>query len=414
MHPSPYLSFSHGVRQIQEAPSEAPGQPLDAVSDVADTTSEAAISFLQWISSGQREALIALAVAFGSAALFYGARIGLMMFLPKLPRRDQYSLSAIVRRMVGRIRSYFIFAASLLIAGQFVGFPSSVDAGIQIVFVLASVLQVAELLQEFIVSFIKRGAVRNSGDAVALASAVNVLKWLANVSIWSVALLLILDNIGADVTALLAGLGIGGVAIGLAAQGIFKDLFSALSIIFDRPFQRGDVIRYGETWGTIEDIGLKTTRIRSKTGEQIIISNTNLLDLEIHNLARMPKRRIEVGFGIIYGTHPDQADSVVGMVSKLVNEMDGIDLECCNFAGFGASSLDFELVFYSLNPDYIRSKAATSKLLLAVFRKFHEEGIDFAFPTQTIHLASLPADTTEEIAGAVERSLKNVTIDEAA
>ncbi|MEO0698059.1 MAG: hypothetical protein AAFY84_18455, partial [Pseudomonadota bacterium] len=119
MHPSPYLSFSHGVRQIQEAPSEAPGQPLDAVSDVADTTSEAAISFLQWISSGQREALIALAVAFGSAALFYGARIGLMMFLPKLPRRDQYSLSAIVRRMVGRIRSYFIFAASLLIAGQF-------------------------------------------------------------------------------------------------------------------------------------------------------------------------------------------------------------------------------------------------------------------------------------------------------
>ncbi|MEO0981813.1 MAG: mechanosensitive ion channel domain-containing protein [Pseudomonadota bacterium] len=409
-----HFPYSLVIRQAQDAPSKAPGQPLEAVSDVADTTSEAAISFLQWISSGQREALIALAVAIGSAALFYGARMGLMMILPKLPRRDQYSLSAIVRRMVGRIRSYFILAASLLIAGQFIEFPSAVDAGIQIVFVLASVLQVAELLQELVVSFIKRGALRNSGDAVALASAVNVLKWLANVSIWSVALLLILDNIGADVTALLAGLGIGGVAIGLAAQGIFKDLFSALSIIFDRPFQRGDVIKYGETWGTIEDIGLKTTRIRSKTGEQIIISNTNLLDLEIHNLARMPKRRIETGFGIIYGTHPDQAEKVVGLVSKLVEEIDGVDLECCNFAGFGASSLDFELVFYSLNPDYKRSKAATSKLLLAVFRKFHEEGINFAFPTQTIHLASLPGDTTEEIAGAVERSLKSIDIGDAA
>lgn len=402
------------VQDAPDAPETVPGEPLQAVTDVADTTSEAAITFFNWISSGQREALLALAITIGAAASFYAVRYGLLVFLPKLPRRDQYSLSAIVRRMVGRIRTYFILVSSLLIAQQFVDVPPAVDAGIQIVFVLAAVIQAAELIQELIVSFIKRGAMRNSGDAVALASAVNILKWLASLAIWSVAFLLILDNIGADVTALLAGLGIGGIAIGLAAQGIFQDLFSALSIIFDRPFQRGDVVQYQDTWGTVEDIGLKTTRLRSVTGEQIIISNTNLLDMEIHNLARMPKRRVETGFGIVYGTHPDLAEKVVGMVSALVKEMDGVELDRCNFLGFGASSLDYELVFFSLNPDYKRTKAVTSKLLLAVFRKFHEQEISFAFPTQTIHLASVPEAVSGELAGALGRSVETASIGEAA
>ncbi|MEM1105549.1 MAG: mechanosensitive ion channel domain-containing protein [Pseudomonadota bacterium] len=408
------LFLTPPARNVQTAPDSTPPEALEAVSEMADTTSEAALTLFQWISSGQREALIALAIATGAALLLFLARAGLLRVLPRLPRRDPYSLSAILRRMVERVRTYFILTASLLVAQHFVGFPEPVEAGIQIIFVLASVVQVAELVQEAVVSSIKRSAARNSGDAAAMASAVNVMKWLASVAIWSVALLLILDNIGADVTALLAGLGIGGVAIGLAAQGIFQDLFSALSIIFDRPFQRGDAIKYGDTWGRIEDIGLKTTRIRSINGEQIIISNTNLLDLEIHNMARMPKRRVDSGFGIVYSTHPDVADRVVGMVSKLVNEMDGVELECCNFLGFGDSSLDFELIFYSLNPDYRRSKAVTSKLLLAVFRMFHEEGIEFAFPTQTIHLASVPGEATGEIAGAVERSLQRVTIGQAA
>lgn len=397
--------------EIQGVPETSGGEPLDAVSDVADTTSEAALTFLNWITSGEREALLAVIITALVATAFYTARYGLLVIIPKLPGRDQFASSAILKRMVSRLRSYFILSTALLIANNYLSFSEAVQAGIQIVFVLAAVVQCAELVQELTVSVIKRGAVRNSGDAVALASAVNVLKWLASVAIWSVALLLILDNIGADVTALLAGLGIGGVAIGLAAQGIFRDLFSALSIIFDRPFQRGDTVRYEDTWGTIEDIGLKTTRIRSKSGEQIIISNTNLLDLEIHNMGRMRKRRIETSFGIIYGTHPDMAERVIGLVSALVKDIEGVELEHCNFSGFGNSSLDYELVFHSLNPDYKRSKAAASKVLLAVFRKFHEEGIEFAFPTQTIHLASVRRSVSEEIASVFEYSLNEAQMD---
>ncbi|MEM6898201.1 MAG: mechanosensitive ion channel family protein [Pseudomonadota bacterium] len=406
--------FTFSQTQTGNDETSVPGEPIEAMADVADVTSEAAISFWTWITSGQREALIALGVAVVTALTLYGIRLGLIQLLSRLPKRDQYSLSSIARRSVKRIRSYFILIASLDIAHYFITLPEPIAAGVQIVFVLAAVIQVAELVQEFIVSMIKRSAVRNSGDAAALASAVNILKWLATVAVWSVALLLILDNIGADVTALIAGLGVGGIAIGLAAQGIFQDLFSALSIVFDRPFQRGDVVQYDNTWGTIEDIGLKTTRLRSVTGEQIIISNTNLLDLEIHNLARMPKRRIETGFGIVYGTHPDVAEKVVSLVSSLVNDMEGVELDRCNFIGFGSSSLDYELVFYSLNPDFKRSKAATSKLLLKVFRLFHEEDIDFAFPTQTLHVASLPSFGEKSLTGVVQAAMDDSELSEAA
>lgn len=398
-----------------DAPDAPPADaPLERVTDVADTTSNALVGFIDWVTSGERDALVALAATLALIAMFYAIRQGILMLLPKLPERDRHSVSALLKRLVRRIRSYFIIVAALWIAERTFGFPDAVAAGIEILFVLAAVIQVAELVQEVVVSLIKRSALRNPGDAATLASAVNILKWLASVVIWSVALLLVLDNIGADVTALVAGLGIGGIAIGLAAQGIFQDLFSALSIIFDRPFQRGDFITYGDTLGEIEDIGLKTTRIRSLDGEQIIISNTNLLDLEIHNLARMPKRRVVTGFGLIYGTDPDLAERAIEVASEIVRDTPGAEFDRCNMIGFGASSLDYELIFHSLNPDYKRARALTSKILLKIFRRFREEGMDFAFPTQTLHIASLPDGLSDEIAAALAASVERAGMKDAA
>ena len=364
--------------------------PLDAVGDVAQSTGEAAASLLDWFTSGDDQALIAVLAIVISLVIFISARQGLIGLLSSADARDTFSIGAIARRLLKRTRTLFLLIAAIYLTDQTLGLPEAAGTGITVLFVLAAVIQGAEIIQEITVSLIKRSVARKSGDRAALASAVNILKWLASVLIWSVALLLILDNLGANVTSLLAGLGIGGIAIGLAAQGIFQDLFSALSIIFDRPFQRGDTVSYGDTWGEIEDIGLKSTRIRSVTGEQIVISNTNLLDLEIRNLARMPKRRVDTGFGIVYDTDPDLAESVIGLVASIIAETEGVELERCNFIGFGASSLDYELVFFSLNPDFKRTKAATSKLLLKLFRRFHEEGIEFAFPTQTLHVASMP------------------------
>ncbi len=376
--------------ELEPAAPEEKSDPIEALTDTAETATEAAGEFVTWVGSGQREALVALALTIGITALLWFLRWAALKGIVRLPKSDDYSLWALLQRLVARFHVYFMLAIAVGVTDAFLQLPPSVSGFVRIFCVLATVLQVAEWVQEFAIGFIRRNVHRRAGDTTALASAFNIIKWFINVTIWSVALLLILDNVGADVTALLAGLGIGGIAIGIAAQGIFRDLFSSISIVLDKPFQIGDTIRYGETWGDIEDIGLKTTRIRSKSGEQIIISNNDLLENEIHNMRRMSRRRIETGFGVIYQTDPDMAERIPGIVAELVKGVDGVVFDRCSMSAFGPSSLDYELVFYSLNPDFNRSMAARSRVLLALLRVFKGEGIEFAYPTQTLYVEGLP------------------------
>jgi len=404
-------SFLSGLipRSIQEAPPENPAgtAPLDALGETAEVATEAATELASWISSGQREALIAVAITVGTVAFLIGLRWGLKRFLSRFKRRDDFSLIAILQRVNARFRLYFMIAIGLWVAHTFIEFPESVEAVVRIICILGVTLQIAEWIQEATISSIKRSVGRGEGDSTTLASAVNIIKWVVNVAIWSVALLLILSNLNINVAPLIAGLGIGGLAIGLAAQGIFRDLFSALSIIMDKPFMRGDTIRYNDTWGKIEDIGLKTTRIRSMSGEQIVISNTNLLETEIHNTTRMMRRRIEIGFGVVYQTAPDVAEKIPGIVAAMVKEVPSVDFDRCSMSGFGDSSLDYELVVYSLNPDFNRSMAARSKVLLALFRLFTEEGIEFAYPTQTLFIEGGDAEEAVKLE-AVTTALRKV------
>lgn len=375
--------------RLQDGPQDdatLPTDPVHALTETADAAGEAASSFAAWLASGSRDALIALGITIAAIVALYLVRWALVRLVARLPRADEVSLAAMAERLLHRFRSYFIFAIALKITDVLMALPGPAEAFIAVLLVLTGVLQFAEWTQEATISVVKRNVRRSSSDASTLASAVNIIKWFVTVVIWSVALLLILDNVGADVSALIAGLGIGGIAIGLAAQGMFRDLFSSLSIIFDKPFQVGDTIRYGGTWGTVEDIGLKTTRIRERHGEQVIISNTQLLDQEIHNMKRMARRRIETGFGVIYQTAPEVAEAIPGMVAELVKSIQGAEFDRCGMSAYGESSLDYELVFYSLNPDFNRSMALRSRVLLALFRKFKEEGIEFAYPTQTLYI----------------------------
>ena len=370
-------------------PEQAPRDVTEALTDTAESATTAASEFARWLQSGSRDALVALGITIAVMALLYAVKWGLTKLIAKLPRKDEVSMSEIFGRIVSRFRGYFIFAIALAVTNGAMTLPENVSAFIGVLLVLTGVLQVAEWVQEAAISVVRRNVRRSGSDASTLASAVNIVKWFVSVAIWSVAFLLILDNVGADVTTLIAGLGIGGIAVGLAAQGMFRDLFSSLSIIFDKPFQVGDTIRYGETWGTVEDIGLKTTRIRERHGEQVIMNNTLLLEHEIHNMKRMARRRLELAFGVIYQTPPDVAEAIPDIVAETVKAIQGTDFVYCAMSGYGASSLDYEVVFYALNPDYNRSKALKSRVLLAIFRRFHEEGISFAYPTQTLYIAGV-------------------------
>ena len=400
-------SFGNGSSPaVQDGEPRTLSEPLDALSNTAESATEAASEFASWIASGSREALVALALAVSMSVLLWFMRWGVIRLMRQLPRNDDYSLAAIFNRIVRRFRIYFMVATALVISDRIMELPSTVSTFTHVLFVITATLQAAELLQEAAISSIRRQAIRNPQDASSLASAVNLIKWFINVVIWSLALLLILDNIGANVTTLIAGLGIGGIAIGLAAQGMFRDLFSSLSIVLDKPFQVGDTVRYRDTWGDIEDIGLRTTRIRSRGGEQIIMSNTNLLEEEIHNMRRMNRRRLEMNFYLVMQTQPDVAEAVPGLVAELVKGIQGVSFDRCSLAAVGPSALDYELVVYSLNPDFNRSMAVRSRVLLALFRKFREDGIEFAYPTQKLYLS----DAGKLDSARVEAQLSDETL----
>ena len=379
--------------RMQDVPppdsSDPAADPIEAITETTAQATEAASEFVTWIGSGELMALIALVLVIAFTTAQWLARWAILKGIVKLPRDDDYSFTALLQRVVKSFHTYFMIMIAFALTDAMWGLPNAVSVIVKIFFVLAAILQIAEWVQEFAVSFIRRNVARSSGDARALASAFNIIKWFISVAVWSVALLLILDNVGADVTALLAGLGIGGIAIGIAAQGVFRDLFSSLSIVIDKPFQVGDTVRYGESWGIIEDIGLKTTRVRAKTGEQMIISNTNLLDYEIHNMERMARRRIETVFGVIYQTDPDLAEKVPEIVAQIVKDVPAVEFDRCGMSAFGPSSLDFDLVFYSLQPDFNRAMAARSRVLLALFRGLQKNGLEFAYPTQTLFIEGM-------------------------
>lgn len=381
------------LRRLQDDAVPADGgsapDPIEAITETTAQATEAASEFVTWIGSGELTALIALGLVIAFTMAQWLARWAILQGIVKLPRTDDYSFAALFFRVVKRFHIYFMIMIAFALTDAMLGLPNAVSVIVKVFFVLAAILQVAEWVQEFAVSFIRRNVARSSGDARALASAFNIIKWFISVAVWSVALLLILDNVGADVTALLAGLGIGGIAIGIAAQGVFRDLFSSLSIVIDKPFQVGDTVRYGESWGIIEDIGLKTTRVRSRSGEQMIISNTNLLDYEIHNMERMARRRMETQFGVIYQTDPSLADQVPDIVAKIVKDVPAVEFDRCGMSAFGPSSLDYDLVFYSLQPDFNRSMAARSRVLLALFRGLQDHGLEFAYPTQTLFIEGM-------------------------
>jgi small-conductance mechanosensitive channel len=216
----------------------------------------------------------------------------------------------------------------------------------------------------------------------------SLIRILVSVALFALAIILILDNLGVNVTALVAGLGIGGIAIGLAAQGIFSDLFAALAILFDKPFKRGDTVRYGTSIGTVERIGLKTTRLRSLTGEQLVMANTKLLEQEIHNLAEGHSRRVSLPFGLVYQTPPEKLEQVPELARAAVQSRTGCELIRCALLGFGPSSLDHEFIFDSATVDAEVVAADRAAVMLALMRSFALHDIQFAYPTQTTFTAA--------------------------
>jgi len=227
------------------------------------------------------------------------------------------------------------------------------------------------------------------GKKEALERSLKGILRVAKILIWGLAIVFFLDNLGFKVSTVLAGLGIGGVAVALAAQAILKDLFSYFSIIFDRPFEVGDFIIVDDFLGTVEYIGIKTTRIRSLGGEQLVFSNTDLTDSRVRNYKRMEKRRVVFQFGVTYDTPVEKLKKIPKIVEEIIKSVKDTIFDRAHFFSYGDFSLIFEVVYYVLGSNYNKYMDIQQEINLKLKEVFEKEKIEFAFPTQTLYVHSL-------------------------
>ena len=296
-----------------------------------------------------------------------------------------YTISHIAGRVIHKTKSIVLAIVSIRLVAGYAQPPALILNTIQVIFTVAIGLQVAIWAREIILGLIQRRA--SEGHNETLNNAMGIIRLLISFALFSIAIIVVLGNLGVNVTGLIAGLGVGGIAIGLAAQGIFSDLFAGLTIIFDRPFRNGETIKWDNTIATVERIGIKSTRLRSVNGELLIVSNTNLLSKEIANFAHLKRRRVTFAIGVIYQTTPEGLRDLPALLQRQVEDADHTFVRA-SFTTFNASSLDFELLFDVQSDDYNVVAAARTDVAVRIFEAMTKAGYDFAYPTQTSFTAA--------------------------
>jgi small-conductance mechanosensitive channel len=341
--------------------------------------------------------IVAGAVALLLVAVLRFLRGRLSRSITALAEKTTTRLDDVVANMFSRTKLFVLFVVSVWAGTQFLTLPEDVDSFIRGVVVVSVLLQVAvwgNLLIKFLVNTYVH---LEEADEASRAAMTTALSFIGKLVLWSLVLLVALQNLGVEVTALMASLGVGGIAVALAAQNILGDLFASLSIYFDRPFVVGDFIIVGDLLGTVERIGLKTTRIRSLHGEQLIFSNNDLLNSRIRNYKRMLERRVLFSIGIIYGTPYEKLVRVPGILREVIESEEQGRFDRAHFQGYGDSSLDFEIVYWVTVPDYNTYMDIQQRINFEIFRRFEEEGIEFAYPTRTLHIAREREEVAVEV-----------------
>lgn len=325
-------------------------------------------------------ALLAVAAAWG--ALVYARRL----VLARLERHARASASVIDDCLVEAIsetRPLLWLPLIVTLVGPALALPARALSAIEFATFVGILLQSGLWLNRLILAWLQRMLSR--WDA-AKATTMSMLGWCLRVAVWSILVFTALDTLGFDITALVAGLGIGGVAVALAAQAVLGDLLASLSIVFDKPFLRGDFIVVDDKMGTVENIGIKTTRLRSLSGEQLIFSNNDLLQSRIRNFKRMQERRVEFRIGVTYRTAAEQLERIPQIIRQIVESQAQTRFDRAHFKEFGDSALVFETVYYVLSAEYNTYMDVQQAISIELVRRFGREGIEFAYPTQTLYL----------------------------
>jgi small-conductance mechanosensitive channel len=373
----------------QPPPADAP--PADPPTFELDQLSEQVES---WLATYGLDAPGARLILAGGAfvailVVLYGIRGIILWRMAKWSEKTTTVWDGAAVAALRHAGFWFAVAVAAFCGSFFLVLPEPSERYRQIIntaMLLILLLQVAVSGTAFIGEAATRYGERRRHSDPAATMTINALAMLGKLLLFAVLLLLALDNLAVDVTALVAGLGVGGIAVALAVQNVLGDLLASLSIVFDKPFVPGDFIVIGDHMGTVEKIGLKTTRLSSLTGEQLIFANNDLLQSRIRNYKRMRERRIVFPVGVTYDTPRAMLEAIPGLLRESVETQENVRFDRAHFKDFGDFALNYETVYYVLSPDFAVYMDVQQAINLAIHQRFEERSIEFAFPTQTLHL----------------------------
>jgi len=334
-----------------------------------------------------KDYLIALAV--------FGVAIGVIKIfkhliinrLKKVTAKTRTDFDDLLIRIVTGIGWPFYLMLSLYLALQFIRPTDFIQKIMRWGIVVIITYYVVRAIQRLI-DYATRKVIekRQKEEEVSDSTVIDLLGKILKITLWVVALILILSNLGYNISTLIAGLGIGGVAIAFALQNILVDIFAAFSIYFDKPFQIGDFIIVGEDLGVVQKIGIKTTRIQTLHGEELVVSNRELTETRVHNYKKMERRRIVFSFGVKYETPSEKLKKIPSIIKGIIDKTELADIDRVHFKSFGDFSLNFEVVYYLRSSDYNKYMDTQQEINLAIKGQFEKKGIEMAYPTQTVYV----------------------------
>ena len=308
--------------------------------------------------------------------------------LGKLAELSATKWDDILIDLVKKTKSWFVLMVSVFAASLLLELSDKTRTVLESITIIALLIQSGLWIGTVIVSRLEQYRNRQLKIDPASVTMLNAVGFISKLVLWTAILLLALDNLGIDITALIAGLGVGGIAVALAVQNILGDLFASLSIILDKPFTVGDFLIIGDYLGSVENVGLKTTRLRSLSGEQLVISNSDLLSSRIRNYGRMFERRIEFKLGVTYQTPREKLKLIPQILRQAIEAQALTRFDRSHFKEYGDSALNFETVYFVLVPDFNKYMDVQQAINFAVHERFEQEGIEFAYPTQTLFVVA--------------------------
>jgi small-conductance mechanosensitive channel len=295
-------------------------------------------------------------------------------------------------------RLVLLFIVAVYAGAQVLALPAHVENILHMIFIITLLVQAGLWIDHYLGAWTKEYRAQQIKTNPAAVTTAGAMRLVLQIALWALIFLLILDNMGFNITTLLAGIGIGGAAVALAAQGILGDLFSSLSIVTDKTFVLGDYLTIGDLSGTVEYIGLKNTRIRSLSGEQIIFSNTDLLSSRIRNFGPMQERRFQAQFHVSYGIDQSKLEKVSGIIRSIIETYEESRLDYAHVTTYRDSGFEIEYAYYVKSPHYHYFLQSNENIIFRIVRAFREEGIDFAYPVRTLHVAEMPlVSPTKEV-----------------